>query len=490
MNDAALGVENTPLAEDPLEDPQSAVPPSLAPRKAERAGSPGAPPDRPPQPSRRPWVWALLCALGIAGVAGGTAYYYFFILGYESTDDAFIAGHVVSVSPRVAGHVSAVHVTDNQWVEAGDPLVDLDPSDFQARLAAAEAALQAARAGQRSRTFGADVTEITSSAGEDEAAAAVEGAKADVTTARAAAATAQSQQAEAQAQLAATQAALEQAHSEVRAADARHQHTASYIERIKDLVPKHAVAQEAYDEAVAKDRVAEAELSAAGQRVIAQEAAVKQAEAAVAAAQSGLRQAEAALEARVAGQQRAKAHLAAAKSAPQQVDQSRSQTHVAQFEAARAEAERTQAALKLSYTAIRAPVAGHVSRKNVEPGDYVEVGQPLVALVEPDVWVVANFKETQLTNMRVGQPVSVEVDVYPGVKFAAYIDSIQRGSGAYFSLLPPENATGNYVKVVQRVPVKIRFKDPKQVAQYLLGPGMSVVPTVDIRAPAGSAAMH
>ena len=138
--------------------------------------------------------------------------------------------------------------------------------------------------------------------------------------------------------------------------------------------------------------------------------------------------------------------------------------------------------MKLSYTAIRAPVAGHVSRKNVEPGDYVEVGQPLVALVEPDVWVVANFKETQLTNMRVGQPVSVEVDVYPGVKFAAYIDSIQRGSGAYFSLLPPENATGNYVKVVQRVPVKIRFKDPKQVAQYLLGPGMSVVPTVDIRA--------
>ncbi len=208
--------------------------------------------------------------------------------------------------------------------------------------------------------------------------------------------------------------------------------------------------------------MAEAELSAAGQRVIAQEAAVKQAEAAVAAAKSGLRQAEAALEARVAGQQRAKARLAAAKSAPQQVAQSRSQTHVAQFEAARAKAECQQASLNLSYTEIHAPVAGHVSRKNVEPGDYVQVGQPLLALVEPDVWVVANFKETQLTNMRVGQPVSVEVDVYPGVKFAAYVDSIQRGSGAYFSLLPPENATGNYVKVVQRVPVKIASRTPSK----------------------------
>jgi membrane fusion protein (multidrug efflux system) len=111
----------------------------------------------------------------------------------------------------------------------------------------------------------------------------------------------------------------------------------------------------------------------------------------------------------------------------------------------------------------------------------VQVGQPLLALVEPNVWVVANFKETQLTKMRQNQAVSVAVDVYPGVRFAAHVDSIQRGSGAYFSLLPPENATGNFVKVVQRVPVKIMFDDPRQVEQYSLGPGMSVVPTVDLR---------
>jgi membrane fusion protein (multidrug efflux system) len=487
MNDAGLGVESTPCSEDAAEGPGRAV---ESPRKAERAKSPETPEERPPQPSRRPWVWGLLGVLGVAAAAGGTAYY-LYTCGYESTDDAFLAGHVVSVSPRVAGHVAEVHVDDNQRVKAGDLLVRLDPNDFQARLAAAEAALDAARAGQNSRTFGSDVTKITSWAGVDEALAALEGAKADVTTARAAAATAQSQQAQAQAQVAATQAALEQAQSEVRAAEARHEHTASYLRRIKDLVPQHAVAQEAYDEAVAKDRVAEAELSSARQRVIAQEAGVKQAEAALAAAASGLRQAEAALDARVAGGDRAKARLAGARSAPQQVDQSRSQTRVARFDVARAEAECKQASLNLSYTAIYAPVDGHVSRKNVEPGDYVQVGQPLLALVEPDVWVVANFKETQLTRMRVGQPVSIEVDAYPGVKFSAHVDSIQRGSGAYFSLLPPENATGNYVKVVQRVPVKICFDDPKQVAQYLLGPGMSVVPTVDVRAAADAAAkMH
>ncbi len=161
---------------------------------------------------------------------------------------------------------------------------------------------------------------------------------------------------------------------------------------------------------------------------------------------------------------------------------------MAEFEVARAEAEVTQARLNLSYTKILAPVDGHVTSKNVEPGAHVSVGQPLLALVEPNLWVVANFKETQLTNMRVGQKVSVEVDGYPGIKFAAHVDSIQRGSGAYFSLLPPENATGNYVKVVQRVPVKIVFDDPAQVAAHLLGPGMSVVPTVDVRTPDQAAA--
>ncbi len=151
----------------------------------------------------------------------------------------------------------------------------------------------------------------------------------------------------------------------------------------------------------------------------------------------------------------------------------------------KAEAEAAQARLNLSYTKIYAPISGHVTRKSVEVGTHVQVGQPLLALVDPDIWVLANFKETQLAKMQPGQPATVTVDTHPGVKFAAHVDSLQRGSGARFSLLPPENATGNYVKVVQRVPVKIVFDDLKQIEQYELGPGMSVVPTVKIDEPGG-----
>ena len=163
--------------------------------------------------------------------------------------------------------------------------------------------------------------------------------------------------------------------------------------------------------------------------------------------------------------------------------QSRSQTDAAEAKAARAEAEVTQAKLNLAYTKIYAPISGHVTRKSVETGTHVPTGQPLFALVDPDVWVNANFKETQLAKMRPGQPVTVTVATHPGVKLAAHVDSVQRGSGARFSLLPPENATGNYVKVVQRVPVKIVFDDLKQIDQYGLGPGISVVPTVKTDGP-------
>ena len=142
----------------------------------------------------------------------------------------------------------------------------------------------------------------------------------------------------------------------------------------------------------------------------------------------------------------------------------------------KAEAEAAQARLNLSYTKIYAPISGHVTRKSVEVGTHVQVGQPLLALVDPDIWVLANFKETQLAKMQPGQPATVTVDTHPGVKFAAHVDSLQRGSGARFSLLPPENATGNYVKVVQRVPVKIVFDDLKQIEQYELGPGCRSCP--------------
>jgi membrane fusion protein (multidrug efflux system) len=265
--------------------------------------------------------------------------------------------------------------------------------------------------------------------------------------------------------------------------EARQLRAGALLKRLAALVPQHAASQDSLDEAVAAEQVAAADVAAVRQRIVAQEAAVEQAEAAVTAAQSGVRQAESGVAARQGALGRAHAQRAASKSAPQQVAQSRSQTDVAEAEVARAEAEAKQARLNLSYTKIYAPISGHVTRKSMEKGAYVQTGQPLLALVDPDVWVIANFKETQLAKMRPGQPVTVTLDAHPGVSLAAHVDSLQRGSGARFSLLPPENATGNYVKVVQRVPVKIVFDDPKQVQQYAVGPGMSVLPSVKVSEP-------
>lgn len=455
---------------------------------SQRQKADGAPDRRPSDSSeatkgrRRPWVWALVGVAALVAIGAGVSYY-LYSLSYESTDDAFIEGHVVPISPRVAGHVAKVYVTDNQWVRQGDLLVQLDPSDFEARLAAAEASLSAARWALKSRSLGADVTQITSSASVEEATAAVEGVKANLETARAAVTTANSQATESQAQLAAAQSARKQAQADLEAAEAKLQRANTSLNRVQGLAREHAVSQDALEEAQANQRVANADAAVARQRIAAQEASVRQAEAAVAAATSGIRQAEAGVAAQQAALARAEAQRTAAGSAPKQVAQSRSQSDAAQADVARAEAEVRQARLNLSYTKIHAAISGNVTRKSVEQGAYVQTGQPLLALVDPAVWIVANFKETQLDQMHSGQPVSVTVDTHPGVTFAAHVDSIQHGSGARFSLLPPENATGNYVKVVQRVPVKIVFDDLKQVEQYGLGPGMSVVPTVRLAEP-------
>jgi len=349
-------------------------------------------PEMPPQAKRRPLVWALMGAAVVAASAAGV-YYYVQSLAFESTDDAFIEGHVVPVSSRVPGHVRTVFVTDNQWVEKGTLLAEIDPPDYETKLTAARAALETARS-----TCAARATAV-----------------------------------------AAAKAGLAQAKADQSAAAARHERAEAKLKRIAPLVPEHAASQDALDEVSAAVQVAQADVRAVAEKVHVQESNVEQAIAAAAAAESAVQQAE---------------------------------------------AEVKQVELNLSYTKIKAPIAGHVTRKSVENGAFVQVGQPLMALVDPDVWVIANFKETQLAKMQPGQPVEITVDTHPDIKFAAKIDSIQRGSGARFSLLPPENATGNYVKVVQRVPVKIVFDDIKQVEKYGLGPGMSVIPVVKIHEPA------
>ncbi len=360
----------------------------LAPEKIGESVAIPSKPETPPQAGRRPWVWALVGAAVVAAAAAGV-YYYIQSLSFESTDDAFIEAHIVPVSSRVPGHVANVLVTDNQWVEKGTLLAEIDPPDFKTRLTAAEAALQTARSTCAARATG------------------VAGAR----------------------------AGLAQAKADYTAAVARRERAEAKLKRIASLVPDHAASQDSLDEATAAVQVTQADLTAVGEKVHVQESNVDQALSAAAAAESAVKQAE---------------------------------------------AEVKQVGLSLSYTKIYAPISGHVTRKSVEKGAFIQVGQPLMALVDPDMWVIANFKETQLAKMEPGQPVVVTVDAHPDVKFPAHIDSVQRGSGARFSLLPPENATGNYVKVVQRVPVKIVFDDPELVEKYGLGPGMSVIPIVKI----------
>jgi membrane fusion protein, multidrug efflux system len=381
----------------------------------------------PPRPSLRARLrrsgrarTALVLVALAAVVAGLLAWRHF--AGRESTDDAQVDGHVVPVAARVGGTVLAVLVADNQPVEKGMLLARIDPRDYEVALLRAQADLA-----------------------ENEATA-----RAAHTTVPLTSTTAFSQAAAADSDLAGAQARLAAAAAQLREAQARERQTAGDVERFRPLLAKDEISKQHFDAAATAADSARASREAA-------EAAVHSAEKAVDAA---------------------RARLAQARTGREQVDivSARAASAAAKVEMAKASVE--QAKLNLSYTEMKAPVAGVVSRKTVEAGQVVQPGQPLLALVPlDDVWVTANFKESQLKSIRPGQPVEVAVDAYGGRTFRGRVDSLSAATGSRFSLLPPENATGNYVKVVQRIPVKIVF-EPGQDPEHLLRPGLSVVPTV------------
>jgi len=323
-------------------------------------------------------------------------------------------------------------------VNAGDLLVELDPRDFEARLAQARANVAAAVAQHQGATINVRVVGTTSGAGVQQAEAAVLTAQRQVDGAR---------------------SRLEEARAQVAAAEAEAVRAGADAQRYERLAQEGFVSLQDRDNAVAKDRMAAANRDAARK--------------AEQAAADGIRQSEAQLE-------EARARLASAKAAPDQVAYSQAQAEQVAAQIDQLKAAVRQAELDLSYTKIYAPEAGRITRKTVEPGAYVQVGQTLFSIVPDRMWVTANFKETQLRYMRPGQPATIKVDAYPDRRFRGHVDSIQAGAGARFSLLPPENATGNYVKVVQRVPVKILIDEPPDPT-HLLGPGMSVVPEVKVR---------
>jgi membrane fusion protein (multidrug efflux system) len=372
------------------DNPSSANPPSTAPRdngaKLARLNS--------------PWfVWPATVALIVL---------LFFALCYlngylthESTDDAFVEGHVVSLAPRISGQVLAVHVLDNQLVRSNDLLVAIDPADYTMTAAQKQSAADAQESSYKLALAGLELmhAKVTT------AGAAAQESKADTAAATATAARAKAD-----------------------------------FERSQELRKENTISQQEFDSAQAAAQQAEANLNAARQKAAADESRINEAGAQLNATEAGVSMA------------------------------------LALFRQAQTGVQSAQ--LDLSYTKIFAPCDGRVTRKSVEAGDYVQTGQMLMSIVPAEVWVVANFKESQLKHMKPGQPALVEIDAL-GKTLRAHVDSIQAGSGAAFSLLPPENATGNYVKVVQRVPVKIVFDEPLP-AGHTIGPGLSVSPDVQV----------
>ncbi len=357
---------------------------------------------------------------------------------YESTDDAQVDGHLNSVSARVSGHVEKLLVADNQYVDAGTPLIVIDPSDYQVALDRAQANYDSALATARASQVNIPITSVNTGS-------QLSTAQADVENARAGIAAARQQHSAALAQLAQAQANNVKAQSDVA--------------RYRMLVDKQEISQQQYEQAIAA-----AQADAAG---------VDAAKDAAAGAQDQVRQAEAKLA-------QAEANARAAATGPQQLAVMRARAQSAEAEVQQQKAALDQAKLNLGYTQIAAPVSGIVTNRTVEVGQNVQTGQDLMKVINlDDIWVTANFKETELHRMAVNQPVTIHADIN-GKDYKGHLQSLAGASGSITSLLPPENATGNYVKVVQRVPVKITF-DQGETRDHVLRPGMSVEPKVWIR---------
>jgi membrane fusion protein, multidrug efflux system len=379
---------------------------------------------------------AVVIAVVVLLVVGFFAYRYF--TSYESTDDAQVDGHINSISARVSGHVIKLNVRDNQMVHTGDVLVEIDPADYQVAYERAKADFQDAQAAAVAAGVSVPITSVNTES-------QVSSSEADVNSARAGIQVARQQYEAAKAQL---QQAL--------ANDVKAQND---LGRYRQLVDKQEISQQQYDQAVAASKASAAGVAAARASADAAQQQVTQAEGKLVQAQANWRYAN---------------------TAPRQMEITRAKADSALAEAQRKKADLDQAQLNLQYTKIVAPVNGIVSDRTVEVGQNVAPGQELMKVINlDDIWITANFKETQLRSMKVGQHVTIDVD-RNGNSYNGKVESIAGASGARFSLLPPENATGNYVKVVQRIPVKIVL-EPGQNNDHALLPGMSVTPKVGIR---------
>jgi membrane fusion protein, multidrug efflux system len=395
----------------------------------------------------------ILSVLGVGAIASSVFGYrwWHYATTHESTDDAYVSGHVHQISSRIPGTVTEVEVNDNQQVKSGELLVKLDPRDLKVAVSKVEAALLTAQSQAQAAQANITLASETTQAKSDQAQGNISDANANIANAQAAVSGAKAGIASAEAQVAQANANLNKAQQD--------------YNRYSTLYQQGAVNRQQLDNAQAAYQVAQAEKNAADQ---------------------GVQQAQSQLEQAQQGVNSANAKLAATKSELRQVSASGQQTEAnrASYAAAQAEVVQAQAALddarqQFSYTNITAPTGGKVGSKSVEVGQRVQPGTPLMAVVGNDYWVTANFKETQLGEIKPGETVEVKIDAFDNHPFIGKVNSISPASGAEFALLPPDNATGNFTKIVQRIPVKIVL-DPQSVKGYesLITPGMSAVVSV------------
>ena len=405
----------------------------------------GAPPEQPPVsrrviPARRPprsKFRRILLVLALLILLAAGYFLWRYLASYESTDDAQVDVHLSPVSARISGYVIKVLVGDNQYVEQGTELVEIDPTDYQVAVDKARADLATAEATAQSLNITVPITSVDTSSQLSSTASDVDNASAGIIAA--------------EKQLAA-------AHAQVEQAEANDVKIQDDLQRYKRLVEKQNVSEQIYDQAVAASKASIANVSAAHDNE--------------AAAQQAVQQAKSRLS-------RAEANHRAAGTGPQQVASTRARALSAAADVKQKRAALEQAELNLGYTKIVAPVSGEVN-KTVVVGLNVDPGEQLLTVVPLDqVWITANFKETQLKHMKPGQRAEIEVDSN-GRTYKGHVDSIAGATGPLFSLLPPENATGNYVKIVQRIPVKIVL-EPGENRDHQLRPGMNVDPKVYLR---------
>ncbi|MGA7933681.1 MAG: HlyD family secretion protein [Kovacikia sp.] len=453
-NDSTSAVQakiiEAPVIEAPVETPTQ---PPIDPAEDSSTGDGES--DSPKKPRKRP-LKLILAVAGVGAIAAGAVGFHWwqYASTHQETDDATVSGHIHQISARVPGTVQQVLVNDNQPVKAGQLLVKLDPRDAQIKLQQAQADLVSAQ--QKANTAQVNIS------------LSAKNAEASTTTSQGDLGKAQAAIAQAQAQVTEAQAGVPQAQAQLAEAQANLNKNQADYQRYTTLYSEGAISAQQRDTALQAYKVAMAQEKVAAEGVRQAQAKVEQSKQAVATAQSNLTSSQGELQ------------TAAAKGIQTQV--SRSDFGTAKTAIAQAQVALRNAQLQLSYTGITAPTDGKIGRKTVEVGQQVQAGTPLMALVDNDYWVTANFKETQLEQMRPGQRVEVRLDSFPHKAFMGRVDSISPASGAQFALLPPDNATGNFTKVVQRIPVKIALdSDSIRGYEFLITPGMSAVVTVDLK---------